>query len=80
MRLIDFMKYVVKEVRDAGSITQTNLTVAVFGLSGRGNKQLTDVLFPCTVNAGFIKMAQKGRSKIFTVTDKGLAYLSKQTF
>lgn len=78
--LLDYLKNVVKEVADAGSITQTDLTVAVFGTSGRGNKMLIDSLFPYAVRKGLVCMTARGRSKIYTVTDAGRAYLTTQTF
>ena len=78
--LLDYLKNVVKAVADAGSIKQTDLTVAVFGLSGRGNKMLIDSLFPHAVRKGLVCMTASGRSKVYTVTDAGRAYLSTQSF
>ena len=80
MILLDYLKFVVKEVAAAGTITQTGLTEAVFGYSGRGNKQLINHLFPYAVQKGYVRVAAAGRSKIYTVTDAGRAYLNTQTF
>lgn len=78
--LLDYLKYVVKEVAAVASIKQTDLTVAVFGTSGRGNKMLVNYLFPYAVSEGYVNVEVSGRSKVYTVTDAGRAYLNTQSF
>ena len=80
MSRIDYTKYVVREVAQTTPIRQTDLTVRVFGSSGKGSKVLTDVLFPATVRKGLISLETKGRSKIFSITPAGLDYLKTQEF
>lgn len=70
-RLKDYIPEVVHAVKRAGEINQTDLTEAVWGTSGRGNKNLTDILFPSMVSLGLMTMEQRGRSKIYRVTAKG---------
>lgn len=72
-KLKDYIPDVIYAIQQAGGrITQTNLTEAVWGTSGRGNTTLTNKMFPAMVDLGLINMEVKGRSKIFSVTPKGI--------
>ena len=83
MKIIEYIPFVLEAlVAAGGSMKQTDLTVAVWGTSGRGNTTLTQSLFPYMVGVGLLNMTTKGRSKTFTVSDKGQkwldAYVDKQ--
>lgn len=71
-KLIDYIPDVVYEVQQAGEINQTELTERVWGTSGRGNTSLTQVLFPEMVARGYLVMRKAGRSKMFSVTQRGV--------
>ena len=72
MAIIDYIPCVLEEVLNAGNnVKQTDLTEMVWGTSGRGNTTLTGSLFPYMVGAGLMTMTKSGRSKIFSVTEKG---------
>jgi predicted transcriptional regulator len=76
-KLKDYIPDVIYEVQQAGEINQTLLTEAVWGTSGRGNTSLTQVLFPEMVARGYLTMRQAGRSKMFSVTPKGLEVMDR---
>jgi hypothetical protein len=78
MKLIEYTPYVVNEVRKHIAIKETALTIAVFGSSGKGNPSLTKSLFPYCVRKGLIAMTLAGRSKIYTITEKGENYLNSE--
>lgn len=72
MKLIDYTPNVLAALR-GGEMKQTELTEAVFGLSGRGNSHLIGSLFPHCVRRGWVTVQQRGRSKVFTLTPAGAA-------
>lgn len=80
MKVMEYAPYVCHELIEAGRpMLQTELTTAVWGTSGTGNTTLTGVLFPFMVRKGWMTLEPRGRSKVFTVTDKGreLAEMNK---
>lgn len=74
MKLIEFTPFVIRAVGDEVEINQSELTEKVFGTSGRGNTNLTNILFPLMIRQGYLIMIKKGRSKVFSLTEKGLDY------
>ena len=80
MTLVDYTKYVLRAVSSTPGIKQTELTVAVWGISGRGNKSLTNVLFPYCVRQGWIKMDTSGRGRAFSLLPAGRAFLDTCKF
>lgn len=76
-RLVDYIPEVVNAVRNAGVINQGDLTEAVWGTSGRGNKSLTSILFPEMVSKGLLIQKKSGRSIMFEVTEKGIDKMNK---
>jgi hypothetical protein len=46
-------------------ITQTALTIAVFGSSGVNNPSLTRILFPNMVARGLLTVRKKGNAKLY---------------
>lgn len=68
----------VLEVLNNGPEMQTNLTEKVWGTSGRGNTTLTNALFPAMVDRNLVTMEQRGRAKVFAITDKGRQYIVDQ--
>ncbi len=71
-KLKDYIPEVIHAVQQAGEMTQTDLTEAVWGTSGRGNTTLTQVLFPEMVDRGYLTMRKAGRAKMFSVTQRGI--------
>lgn len=71
-KLKDYIPEVIHAVRQAGGMSQTDLTEAVWGTSGRGNTSLTTALFPSMVSLGLMTMEKQGRAKVFRATAKGI--------
>jgi hypothetical protein len=73
MRVIDYLPYVLAALKKEGPSGQGDLTVMVWGTSGRNSPKLTKSLFPSMVSAGLIAQTKKGRSITFRITEQGLA-------
>ncbi len=71
MKLIEFAPIVIQAVVGK-ELTQTALSIEVFGLSGANSPHLTKVLFPTLVARGLLAMRKKGNAKYFTATPKGI--------
>jgi hypothetical protein len=54
--------YVIAAVKAEPGITATDLTVRVWGTSGRGSTKLTKGLFPAMAAVGMIKAVKQGRT------------------
>ena len=78
MALIDYVPNILKAVADAGEINQGDLTEAVWGTSGRGNKTLTQTVFPyLVIDKRMLAQRKRGRAIMFSITDKGRDYLAR---
>lgn len=65
MRVIDFAPHVLEALKEAGKpLTQTALTEAVWGTSGRNNPSLVNLL-NYRVTKGQIKRYKHGRTKLY---------------
>lgn len=73
MRLIDALPYVLTALRTQGPTSQTDLTIMVFGTSGKNSPKLTKSLFPQMVSQGLIQSVKipGRRGTIYNLTLKG---------
>jgi predicted ATPase len=70
MRVIDSAPFVLEALAN-GPMNQGELTEAVWGTSGRGNRTLVNSLFPYLERRGLITITKRGRSIVYEITSKG---------
>ena len=80
MMLKDYAPYVCMVLVRDGMSNQTELTEQVWGTSGRNSPRLTKNLFPAMVDWGYLKLEKWGRTKMYSVTDKGKELAKEAVF
>lgn len=73
----EYVPEIIAACERSGMINQTDLTVATWGESGRGNSTLTSKIFPALVDLGLLSMKKEGRVKWFSATQKGVERAKK---